>query len=212
MSVTIHEQATPCIGRNLKFRKGEGRGEICDFAGTNFSPSFPRANTLPVPSRHLRCLASCAISPPRQLPHKKPAFTERLFHLLRESGFLSRLSTTSCPSLILRRPGCAKCCADSFLQDAARHGRACPAGLMPLSIRRGACGKAGRIHPGKRRDPLADRGKRSRKIDNDEAALWNVPHRQRRIYHKGRTDLKTDSQHGYRQRRGNGSPGIYAGQ
>lgn len=145
MSVTIHEQATPCIGRNLKFRKGEGRGEICDFAGTNFSPSFPRANTLPVPSRHLRCLASCAISPPalshrcpisppRQLPHKKPAFTERLFHLLRESGFLSRLSTTSCPSLILRRPGCAKCCVDSFLQDAARHGRACPAGLMPLSI------------------------------------------------------------------------------
>ncbi len=134
MSVTIHEQATPCIGRNLKFRKWEGRGEICDFAGTNFSPSFPRANTLPVPSRHLRCLASCAISPPRQLPHKKPAFTERLFHLLRESGFLSRLSTTSCPSLILRRPGCAKCCADSFLQDAARHGRACPAGLMPLSI------------------------------------------------------------------------------
>lgn len=86
------------------------------------------AASLPAPSHR------CPISPPRQLPHKKTAFTERLFHLLRESGFLSRLSTTSCPSLILRRPGCAKCCADSFLQDAAWHGRACPAGLMPLSI------------------------------------------------------------------------------
>ena len=87
-------------------------------------PSRYRADSGLSPVRNVR----------RQAHHKKPAFTERLFHLLRESGFLSRLSTTSCPSLILRRPGCAKCCADSFLQDAARHGRVCPAGLMPLSI------------------------------------------------------------------------------
>lgn len=42
-------------------------------ASTNFSPSFPRANTLPVPSRHLRRLASCTISPPAP-SHRRAGF------------------------------------------------------------------------------------------------------------------------------------------
>ena len=95
--------------------------------------------SLPAPSRCLCHLAACVISlsaPSHRLPPsmQKPAFPERLFHLFRESGLSSRLSTASCLCLILRRPGCAKSCADSLLQDAGRHGRACPAGLTSLSM------------------------------------------------------------------------------